>query len=431
MMLLSIAGVTVASVAHADDRAAIEHRLAALEQEVAHLRAAQRGDAWVSESRAADIRGIIADVIADTDTRSGFLSQQGVTAGWDGHPFIAGPDGNFRLDIETRLQLRYVMNIQDDAPGVDDTTRGGFEARRVRSILSGHIIDPSITYKIQATYHRSGGAFLLEDAFIQKDFENGVYLRAGQFRAPFTREANVSTFRTTAVERAIAHGAIELGRSQGVEVGWENEMISIRGSFNDGDGLANTPAMMADTEYAFSARGEVLLAGSWRQFRDFTGWRGDDFGLLIGGGVHYQRGEFGAMLPARADDFRWTVDASAEFSGAHLFGAVGGRHVDSDSGSELDVFIAVLQGGAFLTDDVEAFARIEWGDDDDSPDDLWLLTIGGTKYWAKHNLKWTIDIGYAFDAVSATFASSGAGWREDPPGTDGQIVVRTQLQMAF
>ncbi len=417
------------------DHADHDTRLERLEAELAQLEAARRDDAWLTQERALEIRGLVCDVLADADTRASLL-RDGVTAGWDGHPFIASADGAFRLEIEGRLQLRYVVSVQDDAAGVTDTTQGGFETRRVRTIFSGHVLDPSLTYKFQATFARGGGSLILEDAILRKDLGNGLGLAAGQFRAPFTREANVSTFRTTAVERAIAHGVLELTRSQGVEIDWTWDRLLVRGSLNDGDNGANLPALPAgagllvSTEFALSARAELLLAGARRQFNDFQGWPDGDPGLLVGGGVYYQRGEFGAGLADRADELRWTFDVSAEFSGAHLYAAVGGRHVDRDSGSETDVVIFVLQGGVFVTGDIEAFARFEGGDDD-SADDLTLLTVGATKYWNRHNLKWTTDVGYGFDPVTSTFAATGAGWRSDPAGTDGQVVVRSQVQLMF
>ncbi len=361
------------------------------------------------------------------DARSSFFS--GPTAGWDGHPFLASAEGDFLLEIEARLQMRYVLNHQD-APAGEDGTRGGFEMRRIRTILSGHIFDPSITYKLQATFSRNGGSLILEDALVQKRLDCGAYVQIGQFRPPLTRESVVSTFRTTAVERSLAHGAIEISRTQGIEIGWEGESAAVRGMFHDGDGNANSPALDADTEFAVSGRGELLLAGKWKQFNDFTAYPGDEFALLLGAGAHYEKGEYGAGQANRSDDFRWTADASFEFNGAHLFAAIGGRNLDPDHAAELDVLIAMIEGGLFVAEDIEAFLRYEWGDDG-SASDLSLVTIGATKFWQKHSLKWTNDVGYAFEPLSDTFASSGAGWREDAPDADGQIVFRSQFQLSF
>ena len=52
-------------------------------------------------------------------------------------------------------------------------------------------------------------------------------------------------------------------------------------------------------------------------------------------------------------------------------------------------------------------------------------------YFRGHNLKWTNDIGYAFNGVAPSWASSGTGWRPDGLGEDGQIVFRSQIQVLF
>ena len=39
-------------------------------------------------------------------------------------------------------------------------------------------------------------------------------------------------------------------------------------------------------EWALTGRVEWLAAGNWDQFQDFSGWRGGEFGLLVGGAIH-------------------------------------------------------------------------------------------------------------------------------------------------
>jgi hypothetical protein len=46
-------------------------------------------------------------------------------------------------------------------------------------------------------------------------------------------------------------------------------------------------------------------------------------------------------------------------------------------------------------------------------------------------LKWQTDFGYGFDSVDSMFAQSGAGWLPDSPNEDGQIVIRSQMQLLF
>ncbi len=418
------------------DDASLESQLNDLEARIARYKlehgADQGADAPLTQARAAAIRALVPDVLEDADARASLLND-GATAGWEGHPFFASADGTFRLQIEWRFQLRYVWSRQDDVLGVEDNSRGGFENRRIRGVFSGHVVDPSLTYRLQMTYSRLGGLFVLDDAYVQKKCDNGLYVQAGQSRPPFTRDVNVSEFTATAVERAIVHGGIEVERSQGIEVGWNNERFGLRGMFHDGEGLQNSAALEYDTEFALSARGEFLAAGEWSQFGDFTSWRGGDFGLLLGAGGHFERSESGTAIE-EVEDCRWTADASAEFGGCHLYGAIGGRHIQLASvGEDQDILMAIMQGGFFITDTCELFGRFEWGDDDDAggDDDLTILTVGGTKFWKKHDLKWTTDIGYAFEGVTGIFAFNSAGWREDPPGADGQIVLRSQFQLSF
>jgi hypothetical protein len=135
---------------------------------------------------------------------------------------------------------------------------------------------------------------------------------------------------------------------------------------------------------------------------------------------------------------QWTVDASTEFDGANLFAALIGRHFDSDA-LDADQYGIVVQGGLYLNDDWEAYARYEWADADlAGADDLSILTIGANRYFSGHNLKWTSDIGYAFDGIAGVFGDGLlgeggdiAGWRTDGDGDDGQFVLRSQLQLAF
>jgi hypothetical protein len=110
----------------------------------------------------------------------------------------------------------------------------------------------------------------------------------------------------------------------------------------------------------------------------------------------------------------------------------------------------MVQGGYFITDTVEAFARYEAGFSDTDQyrtqasalladaDTLSLVTAGlnwwpaGTKY---QQIKVTTDFGYAFTPV-IDFANLGANWQADytaagGESNDGQWVVRTQLQFYF
>jgi len=410
-----------------------------MQSRIDELEAAQGVD-WITAERADQIRGLVADVLADANTRSSVL-QGGPLAGWDGGFYLASADGNFKLKVGGQLQIRFVANFQDMSPVDDD--RMGFEMRRMRLFFSGHVVDPSWTYDIQINTNRSGGTLFLEDAgFVQKDFGNGWKVRFGQMKAPFLREETLSSRRMLAVERSLVNSTFTAGTVQGVQVLWENDNIHLAGMYHDGNGSANTAWSMEDTEYAFSARAEFLAAGEWGQFNDWSSFRGEEFGVLIGAAVNYSEGEYGTGMNLPSPDFNnaevenlgFTVDAMLDFGGASLGGAFVYRNLDTDAvgGIDADQIGFFIRGGYFITEEWEIYGQYEWADlDMAGVENLSVLTVGVTRYWSKHNLKWQTDIGFGLNEVDPMFASDGAGWRGDSTGQDGQVVLRSQFQLVF
>ena len=141
-------------------------RVADLERVVGGLRSGP-DEPWLTTRRAAEIRGLVQDVLADADTRSSLL-QDGMTAGWDKGFFLGSADGNFLLKVQGQLQVRLVYNTQDNS--ADDDHRWGFENRRTKLTFSGNVIDPSWQYRIQTSAGRDGGRFRLQSALIAKEF---------------------------------------------------------------------------------------------------------------------------------------------------------------------------------------------------------------------------------------------------------------------
>jgi hypothetical protein len=416
-----------------------DRRIESLEAEVAQLRAsvaelsAARKDeesGWLTERRASEIRGLVEEVLADADTRASLLAQ-GATAGWDKGFYLASADGNYRLKISGQMDIRWVLNHQENAPSGDDN-QYGFEMRRMKLAFEGHVIDPSWEYYIKAAFDRDGGAFELEDATVSKSFENGIEVTFGQFKLPFLREELTSSTRQLAVERSLVNEEFNQDRSKAVQVGYEADRWRVSGAYSDGFNSDNTEFDDSNVRYAFTGRGEFLVMGDWGQFKDFTSPRGSETGVMLGAAAHFQNGN-GTGALASQDRFTWTLDGSAEFSGANLYAALIGNHL-SDQGAvpDRDQWGFVVQGAYYVTEDWELFGRYEWGDQDTAgQEDLSIITIGVNYYIASHNLKWQTDFGYAFDAVTSAWSTSGTGWRNDAANEDGQTVLRTQFQLLF
>jgi hypothetical protein len=399
-----------------------EARIAELEATVAQL----KGENWLTEQRAEEIRGVVQDVLADADTRASLL-QAGMTAGYDNGFVLGSSDGNFSLKLNGQLQTRFIYNYQDNSPV--DNDRWGFENTRTKLFFSGNVVNPDWMYYIEADFTESG-TFTLDDAYITYNYGNGWKAMMGQFKAPILREELVHSRYQLAVERSWLNEYFTGGRTQGIAVDYRGDQFHFTGSYNDGANTPNTPWSTRDTEFSFTGRAEVLFQGTWDQFNDFTSWQNEETGFLLGGALHYQVQEYGTPAPDELTVLLATIDASVEFGGANLFGAFVYRNLDDDAMLSSDQFGFLVQGGFFLNEDWELFGRYEFADlDMEGVDDANLVTIGVNRYWAQHGLKWTTDVGFGIDTVPAT--STITGWREDSVDEDGQIVVRTQLQLLF
>jgi len=216
--LAALIAVLPAFAADDDAMQRMQQQLDALKQsneaqskEIQELKA-QNGEAWLTEQRANQIRGIVGDVLADSATRSS-LQGDGATAGYDKNFFIASADGNFRLNIEGQLQARFAYNNMPNsalagaaANRKQVANEYGFELRRVKLNFFGNVFDPSWTYRMQLAYERdgqlSGTPLSFEDVFIQKALDNGFYVRFGQWKNVFNYEENASSRSQQFVERS-------------------------------------------------------------------------------------------------------------------------------------------------------------------------------------------------------------------------------------
>lgn len=444
---------------------------------------------WLTEARATEIRELVEDVLADASTRTS-LQADGATAGWDNGFFIASPDGSFRLNIGGEIQFRFAYNRRDVPAGSvvpagtsSESDQWGFENRRTKLIFAGHVIDPTVTYLVQVQFDRSYGNNAaeanssLEYVWFQKAFEGGWSVRAGQFKAPFLREELVGTMRQQAIDRSLINHVFSAYHAQGVQLAWEGEAVRIYGAYtaemranatNPVSGIAlagntlsssNTSFNAVPTDYAFSGRAEWKVAGSWRQFRNISSPRGNEFGLLLG--VSGMAQALRDQTAANQASSMWgvTADATMQFSGVSFFtyGVYRGVTLNGElptrgggSDDRLEQWGVLVQAGVFLVDDLELYLRYELGNTDTDQyrtqasalgatyEEASLLSVGvnffplGVK---EQRVRWSSDIGVAFEALG-DFSSSGANWLPDATTPGGstersQFVIRSQLSFIF
>ena len=312
-----------------------------LKDEVDSLRAEQNED-WLTQERAEQVRGLVADVLADADTRSS-LQGTGVTAGYDNGFFMESSDGSFALKLNVQLQIRWSYN---NAGNQGDAY--GFEVRRSKLKLRGHVVDPSWGYAFSIVSNRQNVQFsnisgtpthpsntYLEDAYISKTFDNGLYFRVGQMKAPFLREELVSSSKQLAVDRSMVNNAFTWTFTQGALLGWKNDSLKIEGMYNEGPNNINSQASAEPGKQGLTARAELLIGGDsdWSMFNGFNAKHTNGkSGFMLGAGVGWFNGrgsenvqEYGNGAVNRS--VAWTVDGSVAGDGwtAVYLLCVGGR----------------------------------------------------------------------------------------------------------
>ena len=417
---------------------ALEQENAALRSEVAQLKHPASG------LQTEELRALVAELVKKERVAAE------LTAGYDRHFFLADAGGNFRLEIEGQVQGRYIYNHRDDPArgGSLDEDETGFVMRRAKLGFKGHILDPDLAYKIKAGFERSGGGFVLEEAYLKYKLPGGHYVQFGQYKAPFLHEELVSSSKQLTVERSAVNELFTIDYAQGVTLGGKYDLgsgLSWALTVHDGREQDNTDFDEDATEFAVAGRVEALLAGTWKQFGDFAAWKGDPFGLLVGLALDYGQMEHGSgtISPLR-DYLAYTADVSLEAHPFNAFAAFVGRHGEFDgTGGGVDSTGVVVQGGVFvIPDTLDLFARWEYIDyggfgefghkvDPLSPitakDEVNIYTVGVNYYVKKHDLKLTLDCLWAPDGLRA--GESGAGTLTSPE--EDEFAVRVQVQLLF
>jgi hypothetical protein len=392
-------------------------------------------------------------------------------------------------------------------PGSFKKNVAGFEVRRMKLDFFGHVVDPSWQYRIVLIYNQnstaiqapggsnngginSGSSMGMEEAMIIKNLGDGWKLSIGQFKSPFLREEITSSRRQLAVERSIVNQMFSTKFTQGVMVTHQDDRLVAEVMYNDGGSNGNTGAAAGFnnasvvgpsdlnngagfSEWAVTGHVGWLAFGDWKEFRDLSSFVGDDAGLLFGAWVNWQRGgeqlNQGALpgngnIPlngnADADFLTWSVDASWNLGGAHLFSyfvmntAYSIPATATNDGGSINSYGAVVQGGLFVTRDLELFGRWEWLATQNvgynqaansvttgvanvfNAGRANIYTVGFNWFLAGPNVKLTTDLGWTEGPLWFNNGIYGAGiagtdYRIEPFGGGDQVILRSQLQLIF
>lgn len=376
----------------------------------------------------------VAEMLTDIETRSSLLDN-GTGAGHDERGFfISGDDGVAKLYINGLVHFRYNMNFRGDAPASQDDFTSGFENRRTQLIFSGNL-STQLSFRTQLEF-KADGSTVLKDTYVQYKFGDGWKLKLGQFKPQLLREELVGDLSQLAAERSVVNSVFTQGRSQGLELSREFEEWRIAASFTDGLSADNTDFVSSkEADLALTGRAEYKIAGGWNHFKDFSGWRGSDFGALLGGAMHYQAGgDTGAT--ADVDILEYTADLSLVGDGWNGYAAFIGRNRD-DTSDQFNDFGIIVQGGLFVSSQTELFARYDQvlpdGDRGGTGDPFNTISTGLT-YFVFENSRaalFRVQGSWFLDAQSESIVSpsTSTGVLADTRGD--QIAVMIEFTLRF
>ncbi len=375
-----------------------------------------------------------AELLADAATRASLLADgdNRNEAGWAKNKFFLGGGDNL-LNIGGYFQFRYIQNFRDDQPGENDFTHG-FQLRRTRLVFSGNVWDKHLTYQVQGDFSRSSGAFTLVDAYAKYQWDNGFSIKFGQFKLPLLREELVGDQTQLTVERSVTNSVYNQNRSQAVEAGYQDKQFRAMFDLSDGINTLNTDFNApTEADIAATLRGEWLFAGEdFKRFDDHTSWQDSPFTGMLGAAVHYQSGgETG--FTNDIDLAEATIDCSLEGDGWNAFAAAIWRNIDA-GGAQTDDFGVVIQGGIFVSNQVELFGRYD-ALFPDIGDEFNTLTAGVNYYISprSHAVKFTGDITYYIDDTSGTplLPGNNTGVGLLPETDGGEVALRLQMLIMF
>ncbi len=255
------------------------------------------------------------------------------------------------------------------------------------------------------------------------------------------------------------------------------------GNYSFISGAAGNSFVNDTVNYALTGRVDYKVFGDWASWNDFSSWSGEEKSLFVGAGVHFQDSRVNQnafltagpsvnpALPRNNDALLWTTDIGYKANGLTLFASANGHHGLSGgsadplsagplAGGQYSDYGFLVQAGYFVIPDViQPFIRYEFltfdrsrnedpaffggpGTFDGTAHDANLITAGYNWYFKKNDAKFTFDMIWAIDSVTAgsiggtsggTFAGAGLLPDAVAPGAnaENQLVLRAQFQLQF
>jgi hypothetical protein len=351
---------------------------------------------------------------------------------------LSNPPSTDFLTLGGMIQTRYLGSFRDREAETDDSYTGGFQIQRARLRAGGSIWDKALTFVVHTELAGRDGQATLLDAELRYTFENKIYARVGQGKPNFSREEHVSDSHQLTAERSLTNAVFTQARSQLIGVGWGSDKARVSAELHDGSNMLNTPFdSPREADFAATTRAEWLAVGEQiRVFDDMTGFRGNDFALLLGAAAGYETyGDTGPGTTPDRDNWRATADVSVKGSGWNAMVAGFWRHTQPDEGASRDDFGVLVQGGVMLAPQCELFSRFDaiFPDELNGPDDFRTITAGVNYFLSpeSHAVRFTAQVMYYLDPTTQSAIiiapATGQALLRDSEGDQVGFLLQAQV----
>ena len=344
------------------------------------------------------------------------------------------------------VQMRYNGNRREPLDDGNELT-SGFQVTRVRLILDASYSDrAALTLRLGVD---GGGSFKIERAYADLHFGT-TRLRMGQFYLPGAGELDPNPERTLATDYSPAGYTFDVGASQGVMAVFRPGRWRASAALHSGlrSGFAQAGAAGRADAAATVYLERNLIGDNWSVFSDASSFRGTPHALKVGLAATYQSGGKTGDTDS-LQVFYVSADAGVKGSGWNVLGqfmyqrSEPGEGFGIESGQTFDDKGFVVQGGVFVTHDLEIFLRYDQAIPDGKErepsssrgtgtHDFRTLT-GGLSLFVlpgRPSARFSVDYQYMFDAQTTSIvpAAFNAGVF---PSTGPQSTLRAQFVASF
>ncbi len=351
-----------------------------------------------------------------------------------GESVFSNPD---RMKFTGFTQFRWQYNHRDTTPDGSDEDTWGFYVARTRLQMDAKP-EQWLSTRLRATFG-SNGDLALDHAFATAHLPDGWNLRFGQFALNLFRDDMIAAQRQLAVNSSVVNALYNADKTQGIEIGKEWEKFRFWLSYNDGLRTGNESfSSPRKADWAFSSRGEWQIIGNdWSRYNDYTSFRGSPLACMLGIGVEV---ESGAQAEGTDSDFALlysTADVSLQGDGWNTFASVVFVYNDISIEEEGTDWGFILQGGYFLTDQIEAFGRFDMilpNQDRDGVDGNFRTVTTGVNYYISphsHTFKLTGNALWFLDPQANSLLGAQQNLDLLPSDVDGQWGIQFQVQVVF